>query len=205
MKLGILYTTQMASMPFSAAYWAAGHPVIPRVQQVDLGKALGQEGRQGVRVGIPDQQELAAVSGVLIPDDAQGLVAAQEGGVFVLLGQIAPVVQYAGFRRAGAPGGDREARPPLPRIPWCPASASGCRTVEYSVPLKLVLAISGVKLSCFNDFSSQDFQQSIGPIEGPEGTSSGGLCGRRWARRRERSGRPEKSIMGSPRPAAWAR
>ena len=76
---------------------------------MDLGKALGQEGRQGVGVGIPDQQELAAVSGVLIPDDAQGLVAAQEGGVFVLLGQIAPVVQYAGFRRAGAPGGDHEA------------------------------------------------------------------------------------------------
>ena len=38
-----------------------GGVVIPQVNEVHLGKRLGQEGRQGIGVGVPDQQDLAAV------------------------------------------------------------------------------------------------------------------------------------------------
>ena len=38
------------------------------------------------------------------------------------------------------------------------------------------------------------------PHRRPRGTSSGGLCGRRWARRRERSGRRRSRSWAAPGP-----
>ena len=61
---------------------------------MDLGKILGEEGGQGVGVGVPDQQQLGGV-GVLRLNDAQGLVAAQEGGVLVLLAEVAVHIEAA--------------------------------------------------------------------------------------------------------------
>ena len=88
-----------------------GAPVVPQVQQVDLLKVPGQEGCQGIGVGVPDQQNPPCP--LLIADDAQGLVAPQEGGVLVLLSQVFIVIQARFSRRAVPPGGD--AQPPLDR------------------------------------------------------------------------------------------
>ena len=53
-----------------------GGTVIPQVQQVDLGKPLGQEGRQRVGIGIPDQQKLPAICDIFVSDNTQWLVTA---------------------------------------------------------------------------------------------------------------------------------
>ena len=57
--------------------------VVPQVEPVHLPELLRQEGGQGVGVGVPDHQQLWALS-VRVLDHAQRLVAAQEVGVFVL-------------------------------------------------------------------------------------------------------------------------
>ena len=66
--------------------------VIAQVEQVNFGKALREEGGQAVGLGVPDQEHLGGVL-LLGLDDAQGLVAAQEEGVFVLLLQVGRDVQ----------------------------------------------------------------------------------------------------------------
>ena len=60
-----------------------GHIVVAQVKQMDLLELLGQEGGQGIGIGIPDDQQLP-VRRVGVLDDAQRLVAPQEVGVFVL-------------------------------------------------------------------------------------------------------------------------
>ena len=58
--------------------------VVPGIKQVDLREPLSEEGGQGVGVGVPDDQHLGAVGGLVAFDDAQGLTAAQEVGVLFL-------------------------------------------------------------------------------------------------------------------------
>ena len=73
---------------------------------MDLGKPLGQEGRQSVGIAVPHQQQLAAVRHSLVFNDAQGLVPAQKRGILVLLFQVHPVIQAGGFLLPRSPGGN---------------------------------------------------------------------------------------------------
>ena len=68
-----------------------------------LGKALGQKGRQRIGIGVPDQQQLAAVGDRRVFKDAQRLIAAEEGAVFILVLQIAAVIQPPRLLLAGFP------------------------------------------------------------------------------------------------------
>ena len=80
-----------------------GELVVAQIQQVDLREVGGEEGHQGVGVGVPYQQDLPPL-GLGILDDAQGLVPAQEQGIFILALQPLHVVELPCLLFAGPPG-----------------------------------------------------------------------------------------------------
>ena len=82
-----------------------GGQVIAHIEQVHLREALTQEGRQGIGVGVADHQHLGSI-GLLGLDDAQGLIAAQEEGILVLLIQVLLHIQLPLLGLAGEVGGD---------------------------------------------------------------------------------------------------
>ena len=63
--------------------------VVAQVQEVDFRKVLAEEGRETIAVAVPYHQQPAR-RGIRIADDIKRGVAAEEGGVFVLLRQEAP-------------------------------------------------------------------------------------------------------------------
>ena len=134
---------------------------------MDLGKPLGQEGRQGVGVAVPDKEEFAPIRDILIFDDAQGLVSAQEGGILVLLLQIGAVVQGARLRAAAAPGGDGQAvvrDPELHGVRLQPVDTGGGvqGAVEIIAGQLRREVLPGQRLL------PQGFQQGVGAVESPQ-------------------------------------
>ena len=79
--------------------------VIAHIKQVHFREALTQEGGQGIGVGVADDQHLGGI-GLLGLDDTQGLIAAQEEGVLILLLQIFLHIQLALLGLSGKIGGD---------------------------------------------------------------------------------------------------
>ena len=62
-----------------------GSVVVPQVDEVHLREPLGQKRRQGVGIGIPNQQNLASVPDIRVFNDTQGLVSAQKRAVLILV------------------------------------------------------------------------------------------------------------------------
>ena len=68
-----------------------------------LREALSQERSHAVRIGVPHQQELASVCYVFILNDAQRLVAAEEGGILIFDLQVGTIIKRSRFFLTGPP------------------------------------------------------------------------------------------------------